>query len=851
MTDVLGRARLAAGRAGDRGADHRAGRSRSPRSRPTRTPTPTTSGSPGSSCPGFANTHSHAFHRALRGRTHGGGGTFWTWREQMYAVAARLDPDTYFALARATLRRDGAGRRSPSSASSTTCTTARADGPYADPNAMGDALIAAAARGRHPAHPARHLLPRRRSDRRRAHRRSTPSSSGSATAPSTRGPTGVAAHPAARRPPPGSVPPSTRSAPCREAVARRGRRLRPRAGRCTSTSPSSPPRTIACEAFYGCTPTELLRRHRRARPDTTAVHATHLTAADIALLGGSGTACCFCPTTERDLADGIGPARDLADAGVARSASAATSTPSIDPLRGVRGLEMHERLDHAAARPVHARPSWSRAATAHGHRSLGWPGGGRIAAGRAGRPRRRPARHGPHRRVPTRPDRLHGDRRRRRDGRRRRRRSSSTDGEHQRLGVGRAAAPRRDRRAAGRTVTADGSDPRHRHRRARHAATGASGRRGASGPCTTPPWSSARTTGSPGSAAPRTHGAGRRPADRPRRPRRHPRLRRLPHATSSSPATASAEFDARMTGAPYDGGGIASTVAATRAASDDELRRLLGGPGRRDARPGHHDRRDQERLRADRRPTRRGALRLAGEVTAETTFLGAPRRPAGVPGPPRRLRRPGHRPDAHARRAPHARWVDVFCEPAQPARLRRGRGPRRCSRPAAPPGWGCGCTATSSAPGPGVQLAVELGAASVDHCTYLTDADVDALAGGDDRRDPAARRRVLHPLALPRRARACSTPASGSRWPPTATRAPASPSSMPFVIALAVREMRLTPQEALWAATRGAADSLGRDDIGRIAVGARGGVTVLDAPSHRHLAYRAGVPLARRLSTAP
>jgi imidazolonepropionase len=76
-------------------------------------------------------------------------------------------------------------------------------------------------------------------------------------------------------------------------------------------------------------------------------------------------------------------------------------------------------------------------------------------------------------------------------------------------------------------------------------------------------------------------------------------------------------------------------------------------------------------------------------------------------------------------------------------------------------------------------------------------------------------------------------------------------SSMPFVIALAVRELRLTPQEALWAATRGAADSLGRDDIGRIAVGARGGVTVLDAPSHRHLAYRAGVPLARRLSTAP
>ena len=125
-----------------------------------------------SSLPGFANTHSHAFHRALRGRTHDGGGTFWTWREQMYAVAARLDPDSYLALAPRDVRRDGAGRghrvgefhylhHAPGGRR------------YADPNAMGEALLQAAARGRHPDHAARHLLPRRRSGRRRATCRST------------------------------------------------------------------------------------------------------------------------------------------------------------------------------------------------------------------------------------------------------------------------------------------------------------------------------------------------------------------------------------------------------------------------------------------------------------------------------------------------------------------------------------------------------------------------------------------------------------------------------------------------------------------------------------------------------
>ena len=190
----------------------------------------------------------------------------------------------------------------------------------------------------------------------------------------------------------------------------------------------------------------------------------------------------------------------------------------------------------------------------------------------------------------------------------------------------------------------------------------------------------------------------------------------------------STEFAARMAGEPYDGGGIATTVAATRAAADERLRTLLTG-------------RIAE-LRAQGTTTveiksgygltvadEARALRIAAEFTAETTFLGAHvvppewRRPDRLPGP-------RHRRDAR-RRAPYARWVDVFCEPAR-RRVQRGRGPARAAVPGRSAGWGSGSTATSSAAGPGVQLAVELGAASVDHCTYLSDADIDALAAAAD-----------------------------------------------------------------------------------------------------------------------
>ena len=191
--------------------------------------------------------------------------------------------------------------------------------------------------------------------------------------------------------------------------------------------------------------------------------------------------------------------------------------------------------------------------------------------------------------------------------------------------------------------------------------------------------------------------------------------------------------------------------------------------GRRDAPPGHHDRRDQERLRAHASTTRRAASRSPRQFTDETTFLGAHVVPAEhattratyvdlVTGPMLEAA------------APHARWIDVFCERGafdadQARRILDGRGRG---------GLRGGCTPTSSAHGPGVRLACELGLAAVDHCTYLTDADVDALA----RAAPSRRccrawsSRPGSPTPTPA---ACSTPASGSRSPPTATPAPASP----------------------------------------------------------------------------
>jgi imidazolonepropionase len=301
------------------------------------------------------------------------------------------------------------------------------------------------------------------------------------------------------------------------------------------------------------------------------------------------------------------------------------------------------------------------------------------------------------------------------------------------------------------------------------------------------------------------------------------------------------EFAARMAGSRYDGGGIASTVAATRAADDDELRRLL--------------RARVDEMRAQGTTTveiksgyglRVGdevrALRLAAEITSETTFLGAHVVPPDVARADYVDLVCGEMLTACA---PHARWIDVFCEPAS-AHAFDADEARTVLRAGAAAGLGLRVHGNQLAPGPGVQLAVELGAASVDHCTHLSDADVDALAGGDtvatllpgvefSTRSPYPdARRLLDAGVRVALATDCNPGTCYS-------------SSMPFVIALAVREMHMTPAEAVAAATAGGAAALRRDDIGIVRVGARADLAVLDAPSAVHLAYRPGVPLSRSL----
>ena len=314
----------------------------------------------------------------------------------------------------------------------------------------------------------------------------------------------------------------------------------------------------------------------------------------------------------------------------------------------------------------------------------------------------------------------------------------------------------------------------------------------------------------------------------------------------------SAEFSARMAGTPYDGGGIGVTVAATRAASDDELRALLAarvaearalGTTTLEVKSGYGLTVEDE-VRA---------LRLAGEVTAETTFLGAHVVPPDSRGTPadREAYLDLVTGPMLAACAPHARWVDVFCEPNS-AHAFTEEEARRVLTAGRAAGLGLRVHGNQLGPGPGVRLAVELGAASVDHCTFLADADVDALVGAaattvatllpgvefSTRSPYPDARRLLDGGASVALASDCN--------PGTCFT-----SSMPLVIALAVREMRMTPAEALVAATVGGARALRREDVGRVAVGSRADLAVLEAPSHEHLAYRPGMPIARALDVGP
>jgi imidazolonepropionase len=296
------------------------------------------------------------------------------------------------------------------------------------------------------------------------------------------------------------------------------------------------------------------------------------------------------------------------------------------------------------------------------------------------------------------------------------------------------------------------------------------------------------------------------------------------------------EFEARMSGTPYAAGGIRRTVAATRSATDEELRRRLAGfvvelhaqgTTTFEIKTGYGlTVQDEARL-----------ARLAAEVTPEVTFLGA----HVVPAEYAEAREDyvdlvcGHMLQACA---PHSRWIDVFCE--------RGAFSPDESRRVLAAGIAHGLLprvhGNQLGPGDGVRIAVALGAASVDHCTYLTDDDIAALAGSDTVATllPGVEFSTRQPYPDARRLiDAGVTVALASDCNPGSSFT----SSMPLMMALAVREMGMTTTEAVWAATAGGARALRRSDVGAIAAGQRADLVLLDAPTRAHLAYRPGVPL--------
>ena len=326
----------------------------------------------GLTLPGLANAHSHAFHRALRGTVQVGSGTFWTWRELMYSFADQLTPDTYHALARAVYA-EMALAGITAVGEFHYVHHAHGGTPYADPNAMGEALIAAASEAGiritlldtaylssgfgQP--PNRHQL--RFSD-------------GSADAWAERSSLlkerdhariGAAIH-------------SVRAVPARE-LATVARWAEERRAPLHVHLSEQTAENDACRTAHDCTPTQLLAEHGVLGPRTTGVHNTHLTDEDIALLGRSGTGTCMCPTTERDLADGIGPAVALQRAGSPLSLGS-DSHAVIDLLEEARAMELNERLR------TRTRGHWTaaallRAASADGHAALGWTEAGTLEPG--------------------------------------------------------------------------------------------------------------------------------------------------------------------------------------------------------------------------------------------------------------------------------------------------------------------------------------------------------------------------------------------------------------------------------------------------------------------------------------
>ncbi|GAA0729356.1 formimidoylglutamate deiminase [Dactylosporangium roseum] len=326
---------------------------------------------PGLTLPGLANTHSHAFHRALRGRTQRGRGTFWTWREQMYAVAGALDPDSYHTLARAVY--------AEMALAGITCVGEfhylhhGPDGtPYDEPNAMGEALLAAAADAGIRITLLDTLYLSASVDGKPLEGVQRRFSDGSLDGWSERVER-LKAQPHARI---GAAAHSVRAVPA-DLLAGFAYRTE---GMPTHVHLSEQrAENEACQAVHGRTPTELLADRGLLGARVTAVHATHLTDTDRTELGDTGTGVCFCPTTERDLADGIGHARALTDAGSPLSLGS-DSHAVIDLFEEARGVEMHERL-HTEHRGHFTADELLGAASVAGHVALGWPDAGTIAVG--------------------------------------------------------------------------------------------------------------------------------------------------------------------------------------------------------------------------------------------------------------------------------------------------------------------------------------------------------------------------------------------------------------------------------------------------------------------------------------
>jgi imidazolonepropionase len=296
------------------------------------------------------------------------------------------------------------------------------------------------------------------------------------------------------------------------------------------------------------------------------------------------------------------------------------------------------------------------------------------------------------------------------------------------------------------------------------------------------------------------------------------------------------EFAARMSGAAYEAGGIRVTTEATRAASDEQLLALASSRRAEALAAGitHQEIKSGYGLTVD---SEARLCRLAAELTDDVTFLGAHVVPPEYEG----------RPDDYVELVcgemldacgPHARWIDVFCERGA-FDAEQSRAVLAAGRDA---GLGLRVHGNQLGPGEGVQLAVEMGAASVDHCTYLADEDVEALAASDTVATflPATDFSTRQPYPDARRAiDAGAAVAIATNTNPGSSFT----TSMPFCIALAVRELGMTIEEALLAATLGGSLALRRTDIGHLAPGARADAVVLAAPSYAHLIYRPGVPL--------